>query len=254
MAQLIDRPLIFFVVALVFMFLAALLGARFTHKERLQDDEVRADFGTVQSAALTLLALVIGFSLSMAVGRYDQRKNYEEEEANAIGTEYLRADLLAPAQAQQMRTLLKQYLEQRILYYSPLDEAALAAHNKQTAILQNSIWMAARDGTQSGPNPVTALAVAGANDVINTQGYTQAAWWNRIPAEAWALMIVLGLFCNFLVGYGAHGAKTSTRLLAIMPLTIAISLMLIADIDSPRKGLIRVVPQNLLSLASSMGK
>ncbi len=235
------------------MFLAALWGARFTRKASLLDEDVRADFGTVQSAALTLLALVIGFSLSMAVSRYDQRKNYEEEEANAIGTEYLRADLLAPAQAQQMRTLLKRYLAQRILYYSPLDDAALDANNKQTAVLQNAIWIAARDGSQSGPNPVTALAVAGANDVINTQGYTQAAWWNRIPAAAWALMIVLGLFCNFLVGFGGHGDKTKTRLLAIMPLVVAISFMLIADIDSPRKGVIRVVPQNLLSLAASLG-
>jgi hypothetical protein len=93
------------------------------------ESEEREDFGVLLTATLTLLGLIIGFTFSMAISRYDQRKNYEEEEANAIGTEYLRAN-----------------------------------------------------ATQ------TALAVMGMNDVLNTQGYTQAAWWNRIPMAAWGLM------------------------------------------------------------------
>ncbi len=234
------------------MMLTAFIGERFSRRARLADEDARTDFGTVQSASLTLLALIIGFSLSMAVGRYDQRKNYEEEEANAIGTEYIRADLLSAPQAEQMRTALKQYLQQRILFYTERDDAALAGIDQQTARLQDAIWQAAREGVKSGPNPVSALAVAGANDVINTQGYTQAAWWNRIPRAAWALMILLGLFCSFLVGYGARGSKAKGWLLAVMPLTVALSFMLIADIDSPRAGIIRVVPQNLHSLAASL--
>ena len=70
------------------------------------------------TATLTLLALIIGFTFSMALNRYDQRKIYEEEEANAIGTEYLRAELLPAADAAKVRTLLLNYLDQRVLFYS----------------------------------------------------------------------------------------------------------------------------------------
>ena len=88
------------------------------------------------------------------------------------------------------------------------------------------------------------------NDVLNSQGYTQAAWWNRIPVEAWALLTLIAIFCNLLIGYGAQGR--STLLLFILPVALAVSLFLISDIDSPRHGLVRVRPQNLKSLAESL--
>ena len=96
------------------------------------------------------------------------------------------------------------------------------------------------------PTPVRALAVAGMNDVLNSQGYTQAAWWNRIPVGAWCLMFGIAVFCNVLLGYGAH--RVNAKLFMVLPLVVAISFFLIADIDSPRGGVIRVRPQNLQSL------
>ena len=100
------------------------------------------------------------------------------------------------------------------------------------------------------PTPVIALAVAGMNDVLNSQGYTQAAWWNRIPASAWGLMMAIAICCNVLVGYGARSARGI--MLFILPLIVAISFLLIADIDSPRSGFIHVVPQNLVALQQSL--
>ena len=90
------------------------------------------------------------------------------------------------------------------------------------------------------------------NDVLNSQGYTQAAWWNRIPHAAWALMGLIAICCNLLIGYGARDAKAESRLLLVLPLVTALSFFLIADIDSPRGGVIRVAPQNLLSLEASL--
>jgi hypothetical protein len=90
------------------------------------------------------------------------------------------------------------------------------------------------------------------NDVINSQGYTQAAWWNRIPKAAWAFLILISALCNLMVGYGARDLRSRSILLAVLPLVVAISLFLIADIDSPRGGIIRVSPQNLESLAQSL--
>jgi purine-cytosine permease-like protein len=97
---------------------------------------------------------------------------------------------------------------------------------------------------------VSALVLSGMNDVLNSEGYTEAAWRNRVPLAAWILLISIAAFCNFLLGYRAHG-KTS-MLLLVLPIALAIAFFLIADIDSPRSGVIRVYPQNLESLADSL--
>jgi hypothetical protein len=88
------------------------------------------------------------------------------------------------------------------------------------------------------------------NDVLNSQGYTQAAWWNRIPIAAWSLMFLIALLSNLLLGYGMHGK--GLVLSVVLPLAVSISFLLIADIDSPRGGVIRIRPQNLHALAASL--
>jgi hypothetical protein len=102
------------------------------------------------------------------------------------------------------------------------------------------------------PDPILALVVSGMNDVLNSQGYTQAAWLNRIPVAAWALMGVVAIVCNAMIGYGGRRPRLRSLLLLILPLVVSISFFLIADIDSPRGGVIRVSPQNLLALAESL--
>ncbi|MCX6374485.1 MAG: hypothetical protein NTU88_00345 [Armatimonadetes bacterium] len=87
--------------------------------------ELREHFGIILAASLTLLGLIIGFSFSMATARYGQRKNYEEAEANAIGTECVRADFLPTADAARLRTPLRDYLDQRVLFYVAHDNSAL---------------------------------------------------------------------------------------------------------------------------------
>jgi hypothetical protein len=98
------------------------------------------------------------------------------------------------------------------------------------------------------PTPPAALVLAGMNDVLNSQGYTQAAWRNRIPASAWVLMFAMAVSSCLLVGYGARSVRKASLLLMVLPLVMSLSLYLIAEIDSPRTGLIRVAPQNLLSV------
>jgi len=240
--------LLFFVVAL---WLCARLGARLhARHQRVQVDEL-ADLDLILGATLTLLGLIIGFSFSMAVSRYDQRKNYEEAEANAIGTEYSRADLL-PTAAARVRILLTRYIEQRVLFYETRDEHRLQQIDSQTAQLQNDLWSAVSSPALAQPNPVTALAVSGMNDVLNSQGYTQAAWWNRIPGQAWALMTMIAMGSHFLVGYRVRRAGARGIVFLTLPLVVSIAFCLIADIDSPRSGIIRISPQNLVSLLHSL--
>jgi hypothetical protein len=250
---MLDYPRIFFLFTLVLLWLSAQVGIYLRRFRTLKDDE-RDDFNTVQAATLTLLGLIIGFSFSMAISRYDQRKNYEEAEANAIGTEYVRAGLLPAADAARVRGQLRRYLELRILYYQTRNDRELQQIDADTAQLQNEMWSAVQVPAVAQPSPVIALAVAGMNDVLNSQGYTQAAWWNRIPTSAWALMIAMAICCNVLIGYGARGAGVKSGLLIVLPLVAAVAFLLRADIDSPRRGFIHVVPQNLVSLLDSLPK
>ena len=247
-----DHPLLFLALACFVLWFAARIGAAFFKGRHRLAEDVRGDFDLILTATLTLLGLIIGFSFSMAISRYDQRKNYEEEEANAIGTEYLRADLLPSADAAKVRALLRAYLDQRILFYKTRDKQRLLQIKAKTAQLQGELWSAAHAPAASQPTPMVALAVSGMNDVLNSQGYTQAAWWNRIPLAAWAVMVAIALCCNLLVGYGARRAEAEGLLMVVLPMVVSIAFYLIADIDSPHGGVIRVQPQNLVSLAQSL--
>ena len=91
------------------------------------------------------------------------------------------------------------------------------------------------------------------NDALNAENYTQAAWWNRIPTAAWILMCAIAVGANAMVGYGSRGSPANAKLLLILPALIATAFLLIADIDAPRGGIIRVVPQNLHRLDASFG-
>ncbi len=249
---LLNFPPIVFVVSFVALWLSVRIGVSIRKKRGNLDEDERGDLGTVLTATLTLLGLIIGFSFSMAVSRYDLRKLYEEAEANAIGTEYVRADLLPAADAARVRALLMSYLDQRILFYKTRDERQLQRINTATAQLQTDLWSATQAPATAQPSPVIALAVSGMNDVLNSQGYTQFAWWNRIPIGAWALMVTIAISCNLLIGYSARRFDREALLFIAIPFVVSISFFLIADIDSPRGGIIRVHPQNLASLSQSL--
>jgi hypothetical protein len=238
------------IISFVILWLSVKIGASLADKLRPVKVEEREGLTLVMSASLTLLGLIIGFSFSMAVSRYDQRKNYEEEEANAIGTEYVRADLLSANEAARVHQLLVQYLDQRILFYTTRDEHRLESIDRETTRLQTDMWSTVQGAAKAQPTPIAALAVAGMNDVLNRQGYTQAAWWNRIPLGAWALMVTIAICCCVLTGYGSH--RTGFVLFIVLPFLISIAFFLIADIDSPRRGIIHLVPQNLMTLSRSI--
>ena len=252
MNNLTDNELIVFALALFVTWLSARIGCSLLKRRLSLAEGVYEDFSVILAATLTLLVLIIGFSFSMAISRYEQRKNYEEEEANAIGTEYLRADLLPAADAARVRALLRNYLDERILFYRTRNEQQLLQINANTAQLQSELWAAVKTPAAAQPTCVVALAISGMNDVLNSQGYTQASWWNRIPLAAWGLLTVIAICCNLLVGYGARHPEAEGILMLILPTVVSISFLLIADIDSPRGGVIVVQPQNLVSLAQSL--
>jgi hypothetical protein len=252
MNQIMRYPILVLALSLVALWLSVRIGVSFRKRRPNLEGDEREDFGIIVAAVLTLLGLIIGFSFSMAISRYDQRKNYEEAEANAIGTEYVRADFLPAADGTRVRALLRNYLDQRVLFYETRDDRQLRQIDASTAQLETDLWSAVHAPAAAQPNFVIGLAVSGMNDVLNSQGYTQAAWWNRIPTAAWGLMATIAICCNLLIGYGARRGEVEGILLFVLPLVVSISFCIIADIDSPRGGVIRVRPQNLVSLSQSL--
>lgn len=251
MKDLMDHPLIVLVAAFLALWAAVHIGAYLSMRASLREHE-RPEVGVVLSAALTLLALLIGFSFSMAANRYEQRRDNEEHEANAIGTEYLRVGILPASNSTVARKLLRAYLEQRLLFYTTQDPHRLDVVNTKTAQIQNKLWLTVQGPAAMTPSPITSLIASGMNDVIDAEGYTQAGFWNRVPPEAWGLMVAVAVCCALLFGYNAQRVDGKIRRAFMIPLIVSIALFLIADLDSPRNGFIRVPSPNLQSLAASI--
>src|SRR5208283_782813 len=140
MRWFVDRPLLFFVVTLVLFIgctaagvLARLHGHRLTSAER-------AEFDLVRNAMFTLLGLMIGFAIAMAVSRYDLRKSLEESEANAIGTEYVRLDFMPADVASKARALLRTYADERVAFYALRGPDELAKNAADTAVTMTALW------------------------------------------------------------------------------------------------------------------
>jgi len=249
MTRIIDDPFIVFFAFLVTQWVAAYIGDIFRRTVRPVKKVEQEDFNTVLTATLTLLALIIGFSFSMAVNDYHQRRNNEAAEANAIGTEYIRADLLPIDDGRKVRELLSRYTSQRISFYRG-EQGQISQAGSDNEKLQAELWSSVVDAATAQPTPVMALALSGMNDVLNSQGYTQAAWRNRIPTVAWMLLGLIAIVSNLLLGYRER--STGLLVLLVLPIVASIAFFLIADIDSPLGGIIRVMPQNLIAVSQSM--
>lgn len=245
-----DTPPLVFALTFALLIFSTWVGATLRTRAEVASEEKRTDAGLLLSAILTLLFLIIGFSFSMAINRYDLRRNCEQAEAVALGTLHSRADLLAPADTARVRSILRAYLDQRVLFYTVRDPRREAAINAATLKLQSELWTVVRPAIASIPPPLMGLLVTGVNDVVAAQRATQAAWFNRIPLGAWALMAVIAFGSCCLIGYRAR--KTDWLAFSVVPTAVAVSFFLMSDLDSPRAGVIRVAPVNVASLAQTL--
>jgi FtsH-binding integral membrane protein len=246
-----NYPPIVFVMTLALMALSTWVGDALRKRVGIAKDDPRNEAaGLMASAILTLLFLLIGFTFSMATNRYDLRKTCEQADAIAIGTMYSRADLLAPADAGKVQALLKKYLDHLMLLYTAGSPDRAREIRADVVRLQAELWATLRPALEKVPPPLLGALVQGLNDVVSAQRSSQAAWQNRIPVGAWALIITISMGCCWLIGFRAR--RTDWLAFMVVPVAVAISLFLIAEIDSPRGGVIRVVPNNLTSVAQSL--
>jgi len=225
------------------------LGARSPDRNK---EQVRAHITTIQSALLGLLALLIGFTFSIALSRYDARRELLLGEANAIGTTSLRARYLPEGHGATAIALLRDYTDTRFIY-SPKDERP--GREKAQGLL-DKLWAEAVFATGQDPKSVPAgLFAQSLNDVIDFNEKRRIANRNRVPEVTFLLLFGLSAVAVGFTGYGAGLVGTRQRVPnAIMAVSIALVIMLIADLDRPRRGLITVDQQALTDVRDSLSK
>jgi hypothetical protein len=250
MQFLLNHPLLFCPVAILFLFAGSLSGSWIRARGPEAIERNSGSFKTLEGAVLGLLALLLGFSFAMAVNRYDLRKQLEIEEANAIGTTWLRTDTLAEPARSAERQQLKQYVPVRLGFAAAGNDAdAVQRSLTQSSELQAQMWAIAAQDAAAHRDPVSTLFVSSVNGMIDVTEKRMAALENRIPAMTWAMLLFMGFVSSALVGISI--TSRSKLLLAILPVVVGVVLTLILDLDSPRSGFIRV-HQNSMTRAAEL--
>ena len=241
---------VLFLATLVIVLVSVEVGHRVGSYRRVRPDhEDEGPVGAMVGATLGLLAFLLAFTFSLAAARFDTRKDLVLEEANAIGTTYLRAAML-PERRDEIRSLLRQYVEVR----TDLSRKSIDDVRRRSEELQVQLWDHATVVAQRNPNPVVGLFVASLNDVIDIHGKrVHAITQNRIPAAIWSALYLVAVLALASMGYHA-GVVGKHRPLAVFAVAVAFSsvLWLIADLDRPGEGLLRVSQQAMTDLRASM--
>jgi hypothetical protein len=230
------------------------LGAALGRYLRRHTDVLREPIGVLQAALLGLVGLILAFGLSLAVGRYEARRAAVVAEANAIGTTYLRAQLIAEPGRSESLDLLRRYtdLSLRLSHEVP-NSASMMRTTAQQSILQRRLWRLAGQAIGAAPTAsAPRLYVDTLNDMIDQETVRVAALNNRVPGAVLGLevigaAVVVGLLALYLavLGRGLLAAIVAAGLVTLL-------LLVTFDLDRPTRGLIKVPDTPLESLRASM--
>ena len=234
------------------------VGKRFGLYRLAKDpDGARSGSGTIEGSIFALLGLLIAFTFSGAASRFDIRRQHVIDEANHIGTAYLRLDLLPESDQKNMRESFRQYLDARLATYDKLPDLA-AAYKELTRcqMLQKEIWIKAVAACKAKSDPATTTLVLSAiNQMIDITTTRAMASHMHPPTIVFILLFGLGLGCSLLAGYGMTGSKSRNwfHMLGFAAI-MAITVYVILDIEYPRLGLIRVdaVDEVMIALRKTM--
>jgi len=215
------------------------------------EHETEAPVGAMVGASLGLLAFMLAFTFGLAAQRYDRRRDLLVDEANAIGTAYLRAEML-PERGAEIRRLLREYVEARL---QAMRKEGVVEGIRRSERLQGQLWTeAAAVGQRNPTSIIVGLFVQSLNDVIDMHGKRLFAdLRNRVPGIIWAALFSIAFFSLAAMGYhsGISGTVRSISQLAVA-LSFAAVIGLIADLDRPQAGTLTVSPQSLIDLQQSM--
>jgi hypothetical protein len=230
-----------------------LYGRRFDHRTTA---EIHSHIATVEGALLGLLALLLGFAFAMAVSRYETRKQVVLEEANDLQTTFLRAQLLPSKYSKSAMDLLEQYVQTR------LESLRAGSHINQikqaqvkTKQVQIQLWAIARAAAKDDPNEVTTgYFIESLNHLIDDHTKRSIAMQNHVPEVILYLLLLVAAFTISVTGYSSGLRRKRLKALrVILTLLISATMLVIIDLDRPRRGLIQVSEDSFVNLQSDLG-
>jgi hypothetical protein len=224
------------------------LGLKVSAKTRA---DTRSQIATVEAALLGVLALLLGFTMTLAVSQLENRRQLVVDEANAIGSARFQAQVLPTPEGPEIAALLEKYVGVRVEYgTSGTDLARLASLHTETAQLQKVLWAHAAAYAQKDPNPVKAgLLLQSLNHAFDLEGERWMALHNHVPQSVIFINALVGLLAVTLVGYTfGLGQQRDTFSTCLLALSITLVLAVITDLDRPRTGFIRANQQPMIDL------
>jgi len=253
-------PPFFYSVLLLLGMLAMLeIGRRLAVRHHPAESGAGKDnLATLEAAVFALFGLLIAFAFSGAAERFQEKRMMVAEEANAIGTAYLRVDLLAAPAQPQIRDWFREYVDSRLETYRRLpDMKAAGVEMEKSKKLQSEIWNAGVAATRlPDSHPSAALLLLPAlNSMIDISTTRAMELQNHPPRIVYWLLFALGLLCSLLAGYRmAIRLQRSWLHMVVFPLVTAVVIYVMIDIEYPRFGLIRLerADQVLVEVRQSM--
>jgi hypothetical protein len=255
LARLFSSEAAVFLVLVALLLAFAEIGFRLGLRLHVTKDEARkGQIGAIQGAVLGLLGLLLGFTFAMAVERYDTRRGLVVQEANALGTTYLRASLLPDAHQAPVKDSVRRYVDLRLKYWPLVDDPAKLTEGKELVeTIQAELWKHATEAAREAPTDITATFIESLNETIDTDAKRIAAMRAGIPTGVWLLLIMVAAFGCITTSYGGGAEGARSKLGSVfLPLLIAVVVVLIFDISHPRVGLIQVGQQPLEDLQQSI--
>jgi hypothetical protein len=232
---------LFFVLILV-----SLAGFRIRKWKQQKDPTIaKEELGSISSTLLGLLALILAFTFSMSNSRYDMRRGLAVEEANAIGTVFLRTEFFPDSTQKELKSTLKNYLEARIaIYHSGMDVEKMLSNMKNSEVLAKKLWNQVTDFSKSDPNLVkTSDIVSALNEMIDLNTSRRAAGEANIPTSIQWFLIVLCISSTFLLGYERKG-RFDWVIVIGFSLLLSLTVFSIIDLDRPRSGFVTLDEAN----------
>lgn len=246
----LDTPLWgIFIFTFVVVFIAFEAGILLGKRHRLlAENEDRSPIASIVAATLGLLGFLLAFSFGISAGKFDERRTLVVEEANAIGTTYLRAGYLDDPHQKEVRDLLKQYVQ---IHLEAVKPGNLAEGLKKTEELQGELWLHAIAVAKKQPDSIAGgLFIQSLNNVIDLYAKrVNVGIYFRMPMIIWGTLYFVAILAIGSLGYQfglAHARYTGITLLLIFIFSVVIAL--IADLDRPQEGLVRVSQQSLVDL------
>jgi hypothetical protein len=217
-------------------------GLRYGRSRASHGEAGRAGLGSVEAAIYGLLGLLLAFSFSGAASRFEHRHGQVVDEANAIGTAYLRIDLLPESAQPGLREAFRRYADARLAVYRLLPDvdAARAELARATAI-QGEIWTQAIAGVRGSPGPASVSVLSALNEMFDIANTRTASAYTHPPPVLFVMLVLLALAAAFLVGHGMAESPAPSRLHMIAyAAALAIVVYVVVDLEFPRMGLIRL--------------